>query len=176
MLGNVNCFTYLFVSHIVYETVGRFIVTLWVNVIFNCNIRVLMVQILNALIMQHFIRFFWYLNLIQPFLCFGCNQVFIFSSERNIFVSLPWWIFISSLIDNLLLGLTQDNFLKTWHFLRWLRESLPRYWDKVYFFHGFFSLEIYKLWYKYLFKGLIQFMLSFCVQTSVQIFYFYFGC
>ena len=66
----------------------------------------------------------------QPFLCFWVNQVYMFLSQHNIFVSWTRCIFISfpvgfvvsqlgfliSLVENLLLRLTRENFWKIYIF------------------------------------------------------------
>ena len=65
----------------------------------------------------------------------------MFLSQRNIFVSSPLWIFISSpvgfvisLVDflispveNFLLGLTLEHFLKIWRFPWWVKQCSPGY-------------------------------------------------
>lgn len=75
----------------------------------------------------------------QPFMCFWVNQVYMFSSQRNIFVSSPRCIFISSpvdfvisqvgflisLVENLLVGLTPENFWKIYIFPK---ESSSPHW------------------------------------------------
>ena len=71
-----------------------------------------------------FVKIFWHLRVTQPFTCFRVNQVYMFLSQSNIFISSPRWIFISSPmglfvspvgflitpVENLLLGLTPEKF------------------------------------------------------------------
>ena len=78
-------------------------------------------------------------------MCIRVSQVYMFLSQSNIFISSPRWIFISSPVgfvvspldflispvENSLLGLTPGKVLKTWHFPRWVKQSLPGYWEMV---------------------------------------------
>ena len=78
--------------------------------------------IANAIFLMTFLT----IKVTQLFLRFWLNQVYMFSSQRNIFVSSPRWIFMSfpvgsvvspvdflfPSVENLLLGFTPTKFLK----------------------------------------------------------------
>ena len=85
-----------------------------------------------------FLKIFWHLKVTQPFMCFRVNQVNMFLSQSNIFISSPRWIFISfpvgfvvspvgffiSLVENLVIGLTPEKF---WKFVIFPGESSSPY-------------------------------------------------
>ena len=97
---------------------------LWVNLIFN-RVTHVMFRILDSILNPYLIvnvifhKIFWHLKVTQSFLCFWINQVSMYLSQCNIFVSSPRWIFVSSLVgfvvslvENLLIDLTPKNVWK----------------------------------------------------------------
>ena len=84
-----------------------------------------------------FFQVFWHIEATHPFLCFWVNQIFIFSSQRNIFVVSPRWIFISSPgFFCLPRGKVNTKshpvkFLNILKFPQWVEQFPSGYWDRV---------------------------------------------
>ena len=85
-----------------------------------------------------FLKVFWQLKVTEPVMCFRVNQVYMFLSQSNIFISSPRWIFIFSQVGfvvstvgflispmkTLLLSLTPEKF---WQFCIFPVESSSPY-------------------------------------------------
>ena len=82
-------------------------------------------------------------KVIQPFMCFRVNQVYMFLSQSSIFIRSPRWIFSGGFRCifggfSYLPGGTfttrshPGKVLKIWHFIWWVKQSPPGHRDRVF--------------------------------------------